>query len=531
VTATHTGQGAFTERVDQTQNINSRVTTVAIYTSQTGGSPNAGTITASWSGEASLRTVLLVYEITGHDTSSPVGASGTNIGVASTLTATLSATPASTSLVLAAIACAEDTTPNNIGVGSGFTEANEVDSGGSAVRVNLEVMYDSVDADNSADWSNLNTVNNVGGAIEVKEAVSGIAGSLSKTLAALTVSSTGTVEAGTGIIGELSVTLGALTLVATSCHGILYTDGPSGDVNTAQDVNLHQTAATYNGGTHSAIQFGSYNYGLLRFDLSAIPAGAVIHSAKLSLGLYQGGGTADIYAVLAVNGSWIEGTKNLALAGSGEPCWNALAADGSGGITTAWTGGSNGCGVVGTDISASAIGQVSAASAGVYEVDLDLTTVQAWFGTSNPGLLIKPTATNSNHIALSEYADAAYRPKLVVLYTNSVSGSLTRTLDSATLIATGEVADGAAIQGVLEQTLDSVTLFAAGEVAIQGVVDLTLNVTTLQTIGVVSGSLPTPPTTVTTLEGGGQSKPGRPYVPYDETLILLMFATLESERL
>lgn len=200
-----------------------------------------------------------------------------------------------------------------------------------------------------------------------------------------------------------------------------YTDGYGGDVNTAIDVNLHETAHTYNNGLHSAIQFGSYNYGLIKFNLSAIPAGSTVISAKLHLGLYEGAGNANIYAVLAANDGWIEGTGDFDLALEDEPCWDALQADGAGGVKTAWAGGSNGCGVVGTDISSDTIGTLTGTGIGVFEVDLDATTVQGWFGATNTnyGILIKPTSTNSNHIALSDYGTASYRPKLVVQYIES----------------------------------------------------------------------------------------------------------------
>lgn len=207
-------------------------------------------------------------------------------------------------------------------------------------------------------------------------------------------------------------------MTAASQVASSYTDGSGGDVNTAQDVNLHSTAHTFNCGLHGAVQFGDYNYGLIMFNLSAIPAGSTVTDAKLYLGLYEGGGNANIYAVLAANGGWIEGTGDFDLALEGEPCWDAKEADGSGGVQTAWAGGSNGCGVVGTDISSDPIGTLAAGSSGVFAVDLDTDTVQGWIGETNTnyGILIIPTTTSSNHIALSEYGTAEYRPKLVVEY-------------------------------------------------------------------------------------------------------------------
>lgn len=244
-----------------------------------------------------------------------------------------------------------------------------------------------------------------------------------------------------------------------------FTDGYSGDVATYVDVNLHSTAGsgTYNGGLHPAIQFGSYNNGLMRFDLSTL-SGKIITSATLYLGLYEGGGTADIYAVLPANDGWVEGTKNLALAAAGEPCWNALAADGAGGITTAWAGGSNGCGVVGTDISSSAIGTLSSGSAGVIEVALDVDAVQDAVG-GDFDILIKPTTTNSNHIALAEYATESYRPKLVVEYSTpgGLSGALATSLTFLATLAGTLSSAGSTVR----QTAKNVagTLSSAGGVS------------------------------------------------------------------
>ena len=308
----------------------------------------------------------------------------------------------------------------------------------------------------------------------------GITGVLAATLGEIVLSAAGTVEAGAEIVGTLAATLGEIVLSATGAQGILYADGPGGNVNTAADVNLHQTAATYNGGTHDAVQFGSYNYALMRFDLSAIPAGTTILSAKLTLGLYEGGGGADVFPVLAANAGWIEGTRNLQLALAGEPCWNALAADGAGGVTTPWAGGANGCGVAGVDIG-TRIGQLTAAAAGVYEVDLDLDTVRGWFGVANPGILIKPTTTSPYHIALSEYVTAGYRPKLTVLYSNDIIGGLAQTLGVITLSASGEVA----VSGGLSAALDDIILTASGQVEILGAASNTLGEITLSAAGEV----------------------------------------------
>jgi hypothetical protein len=196
-----------------------------------------------------------------------------------------------------------------------------------------------------------------------------------------------------------------------------FTDGYGGDVDTGMDVNLHREAHDLNSGQHSAIQFGSYNYALINFNLTSLPENAVIQQATLYLGT-TGGGSANVYSVAPANAGWIEGTGDFKLALRGEPCWDALAADGQGGILTPWAGGMNGAGVVGVDIGSSPIAVLSASGAGVHALSLNVTALQDWVGANNvnAGILIKPTISNSNHIALAEHPTANLRPKLVVEY-------------------------------------------------------------------------------------------------------------------
>jgi hypothetical protein len=238
--------------------------------------------------------------------------------------------------------------------------------------------------------------------------------------------------------------------------------------NCARDVNLHQTALSgwANGGVHNAVQFGSYNFGLMYFDISSIPSGSTVTRAYIRLGLYEGGGNGDIYAVLSANSGWIEGTGNLTQALSGEPCWNAKESTGSDTVQVAWAGGSNGCGVTGTDISSSTIGSftLSGQPIGIYNVELSVSTVQNWIGGSNSnyGLLIKPTNSSSNHIALREYGTASYRPQLIVEYTTSGSSSVSPSISpSASASPSPSAIVGSVVWGhITGATEDNIRTFA-----------------------------------------------------------------------
>lgn len=209
-----------------------------------------------------------------------------------------------------------------------------------------------------------------------------------------------------------------------------YTDGYSGDIFSADDTTFNVNWPTFNGGTHGSFapRGPAKERSLLRFNLAAIPAGSTCVSAKLYLyhkDAPEGAPnpcTGNIYSVASANGDWVAGTKSIALADEDECCWNAKAADGSAGVKTAWAG-AVGCGTVGTDTEADAIGSYSVdpgdAIGTEYEIELDTDRVAEWFGGSddNYGIIIYPTNNSEIHLAQSDYVTTAYRPKLVVEYT------------------------------------------------------------------------------------------------------------------
>jgi hypothetical protein len=165
--------------------------------------------------------------------------------------------------------------------------------------------------------------------------------------------------------------------------------------------------------------------GLIKFDLSGISSGATCQSAVVNCYQCVTGAalawTLTVYPIAVGNSAWIEGTRNNAQALAGEPCWNALAADGAGGITTAWAG-TAGLSTVITDYEAASIGSFSGnrgdANGTEYSTALTALRVQTCFGVvnTNYGWLFMPNTTVGG-LGSSDNPTPGYRPQLVVVYT------------------------------------------------------------------------------------------------------------------
>lgn len=193
-------------------------------------------------------------------------------------------------------------------------------------------------------------------------------------------------------------------------------------------IRLGSSQGTYNYGTaiYLYTPAGVSQRALLAFDVASIPSTAVCNSATVTITRSPQSDvyvyTQTIYSIAAANAAWVEGTKNGATAGAGESCWNALAADGAGGVTTAWAG-SAGLSTAGTDYEIGAIGLYTGnrndAAGTQYTASLNIDRVAAWFGTpnSNYGMLFIPSGVGAGISASSDHATAAYRPKLTVEYT------------------------------------------------------------------------------------------------------------------
>lgn len=199
----------------------------------------------------------------------------------------------------------------------------------------------------------------------------------------------------------------------------------------AGDVVLHAYNDTVKANNCGTTTISGLNTGtiLLRFDCSSVSAAAVCTgvTAKLYRGNYAAntGGpyTANYYSISSANSDWIEGTKNNTTAGSGEPCWNAKEADGSGGVTTAWAG-SAGLSTATTDYENTVLGSFeyyrNDAIGTEYSATFNasgISRVEDWFGVTNTnyGLMISKDYRLS--CCFKEHDTESYRPVLTVTYT------------------------------------------------------------------------------------------------------------------
>ena len=172
------------------------------------------------------------------------------------------------------------------------------------------------------------------------------------------------------------------------------------------------------------------NRPVMRFDVSAIPAGATINSATLEFSFRDAGyGTAmvEVCKITPANAGWIEGVGQDVDALPGEVCWNYKNFN-----TAAWAG-SAGLNTPGVDYDATPLATVpnyrgagaTNPTNGYDEWMVDITsTVQDWVNTpaNNAGLLFKNQdgygLVQSNMVS-SEFVagEYYYEPALVVDYT------------------------------------------------------------------------------------------------------------------
>jgi hypothetical protein len=219
---------------------------------------------------------------------------------------------------------------------------------------------------------------------------------------------------------------------STPPGGDTYVDGYGGNIFTAQDTLLNPAGPNINFGQHGVFEISASQRELLRFNLSAIPAGYTCVSATLYLYKTESAGgqntTHQVYSVAAANAAWKPGTKNGAVGGAGDSTWSYL--DQAPSHPIAWAG-SAGMSTSGTDYEPTAIGSFTAnsgAPAGTeIRISLSPTRIAGWFGTSNTnyGLVIITSSGNLGHVGQSENPNPAYRPKLVVVFQAPSGNSLT----------------------------------------------------------------------------------------------------------
>ncbi len=173
----------------------------------------------------------------------------------------------------------------------------------------------------------------------------------------------------------------------------------------ASDTKIRSDATTTNYGTNTVLEIdGSPDYAaLLRFDLSAIPAGKTITAASLTVNVTDA--SAQVYEIYALRRAWTESSATWARASS----------------TVNWT--TAGANNTTSDRESTILGTVSSSSTGVKTFAFNaagVAKVQAWVNTpsGNHGFVIQDYVSNSDGLDLSskENTTAANRPKLTVTY-------------------------------------------------------------------------------------------------------------------
>jgi probable HAF family extracellular repeat protein len=208
----------------------------------------------------------------------------------------------------------------------------------------------------------------------------------------------------TGTYGlKLEATDGALT----SADYVYVTVNPlSADLTAVADTYISNASkeSTKNfGGATGLISDGNPDKStLVRWDLSSVPAGSVVHSATISVNV--SGTSGDTYEFYEVLQNWVESQATWTKATS----------------TTNWSA----AGVQGAAHGTTVLGTISAPTAGVRMVALGadgLAAVQRWINTpaSNFGMILQDYANSTNDdlvISSRETGASANRPRLVLTY-------------------------------------------------------------------------------------------------------------------
>ena len=195
----------------------------------------------------------------------------------------------------------------------------------------------------------------------------------------------------------------------------------------SKDNFLASPTPTRNNGASAVLGYGTASYPwIMQFDVSAVSSLATCVEAVLELYQAASGGaaafTTTIYSILSGNAGWVEGTTDNNTAKARESCWNAKAADGSGGVTTAWAG-SAGLATSGVDYNAVSIGSFSGnasdAVGTLYSISLTASVVRNWFGASNANYGIKATHNNNaGSLGSRTNTTVGYRPRLLLTFFN-----------------------------------------------------------------------------------------------------------------
>lgn len=206
------------------------------------------------------------------------------------------------------------------------------------------------------------------------------------------------------------------------------------DATAGKDTYIASGTADNNNGIATTINVGAAtgapSRGLLMFNISALPGGATITAATLTLFCESEGNTTDrTVGVHRALTQWFEGEGNNATPGAGVDgsTWNLRNHNGS----VVWAGGAGGAS--GSDWTATATdSEVITGAATAFTFDV-LADVLAWYtaAATNHGWWLINTSesgTTFKRFTSSDGATEANRPKLEIVYTEAGGDQAARTL-------------------------------------------------------------------------------------------------------
>lgn len=192
----------------------------------------------------------------------------------------------------------------------------------------------------------------------------------------------------------------------------------SGTLIDTQLVNWDGVATDRNYGASAAIQSNHYGTGeiaspMFRVDLSVYSSIEVL-DARFGIVIYAGlfDLTIDWHEVLV---DWIEGTKDGATAGAGEPCWDWREYN-----TTAW--GTAGCTGDGVDRNGTPDGSATiTGTSSDYHLPITNALAQKWINSdsNNHGVIVPVQTPVSSRYIFIRSSENANKPYFYMEYTES----------------------------------------------------------------------------------------------------------------
>lgn len=188
----------------------------------------------------------------------------------------------------------------------------------------------------------------------------------------------------------------------------------------SDDTYLEKINANANFGATNYLRLHFYSRPIMRFDVAAIPTGAKVVSAKLSLfieGIDPAANQQElrVHEILSGDMDWRQGSGNGTAAAAGEPCWVFK----DGGAMVNWKG-DQGLDTPGVDYKATPEDGITTTFQADtrYEWQISPALVQTWVDKPalNHGLTLR-TATGYHYlISSAESSQEQRRPALVVRY-------------------------------------------------------------------------------------------------------------------